>query len=417
MIGSDLAKEKYPACVGNYTKGREGQRIEKVTLHHMAGVLTARRCGDIFAVPGREGSAHYGIGYEGEIAQYVSESDTAWADGNWDSNIRSVTIECSNDERGGDWHVSDATIASLTELLADIAIRNGLGFYEKGRNLTWHQMYSATACPGPYMLSRMDDIVRHANDRITQKQGGGGMVVTPVSISYQVNDGRWLPPVDGADQSDPDNGYAGVIGNPISGVLAKASAGNLFYRAHVPSGWLPEVKNTEDYAGLIGTPIDGFMIRSDVTTLHYQAHTTKDGWLPAVNGYEENDHDNGYAGILGHNIDALIIWADPLITAAEPIAEPTPEPEPVEEPAPAPEPEPVTEPTPEPIPEPVEPEPEPEPGEEPVNEPPEEKEPLADDDPYKYDTLELEPVMVEKKHSFTELLIAILEKIIEWLRR
>jgi len=107
---SNLVTFQVPAYEGNYTKGREGKQIKKITIHHMAGRLTAQRCGELFQRPGREGSSHYGIGYDGQIAQYVDEENTAWSDNNWESNTTSVTIETSNDSSGGDWPVNDITL-------------------------------------------------------------------------------------------------------------------------------------------------------------------------------------------------------------------------------------------------------------------------------------------------------------------
>lgn len=322
MIGSNLATEKIPAHGGNYTFGRQGNRIVKVTLHHMAARWTARRCGESFQVVGRQGSSHYGIGYDGEIAQYVSEDDTAWADGNWDSNLKSISIECANSSVGVDWEISEATLKSLSRLLADISRRNGLGKYVLGKNLTWHQMYSATACPGPFMLARMEEIASAANALLENPDANE---VTEVKAFYQVYDGAWLPTVSGNNVNDPENGYAGVLGNPISAAIANLSYGNLYYKCHIKSGWLPEVKNREDYAGILGSPMDAIMIRSDSTTVHYRVHTREDGWLPAVSGYDSNDNENGYAGILGHAIDGLIIWADSIVTNLKPEAEPEPE--------------------------------------------------------------------------------------------
>ena len=83
MSKSLLATEFYPAYEGNYTKGRSGRKIEAITIHHMAGKLTARQCGAIFQRVGRNGSSHYGIGYNGEIANYVDENDTAWTNSNF----------------------------------------------------------------------------------------------------------------------------------------------------------------------------------------------------------------------------------------------------------------------------------------------------------------------------------------------
>ncbi len=162
MSNSALTQVNIPAHSGNYTRGRS-EKITKITLHHVAGVVTAERLGKLFQAVGRNGSSHYGIGNDGTIAQFVPEEDTAWTDGNWDSNCKSVTIETSNCATGGDWKVSDAALNSLIKLVADIAKRNGLGKLVRGQNLTWHQMYSATACPGPYLLSKMDYIAEEAN--------------------------------------------------------------------------------------------------------------------------------------------------------------------------------------------------------------------------------------------------------------
>ena len=130
--------------------------------------------------------------------------------------------------------------------IVDIAKRNGLVPLVKGKNLTWHQMFDATACPGPYLLSKMDYIVESANALLTSTK----YIITPVSVSYRVFTNRWLPDVYGEDVNDANNGYAGVIGVPGYGVQADASVGNLWYRAHVKNAdWLPEVKNREDYAG------------------------------------------------------------------------------------------------------------------------------------------------------------------------
>lgn len=162
MSNSALAKLKVPAYSGNYTKGRKC-KITEITIHHMAGVLTAQRCGELFQAVGRKGSAHYGIGNDGTIALYVDEANTAWTNSNFDANSRAVTIEVSNSKTGGNWLVGDKALASLVKLVADIAKRNGLGTLVKGKNLTWHSMYAATACPGKYLLSKMDYIAQEAN--------------------------------------------------------------------------------------------------------------------------------------------------------------------------------------------------------------------------------------------------------------
>lgn len=163
MSKSSLATINVPAHEGNYTKGRSGRKIEAITIHHMAGVLSAEACGNIFKQVGRGGSSHYGIGNDGKIACYVEEENTAWTNSNWDSNCKSVTIETSNSKTGGNWEVSEAALNSLIKLVADIAKRNNLGTLVKGKNLTWHSMFTSTACPGNYLLGKIDYIISEAN--------------------------------------------------------------------------------------------------------------------------------------------------------------------------------------------------------------------------------------------------------------
>lgn len=178
MAHSELATISISAYGGNYTEGRPNGGITKITLHHMAGVLSAEQCGKIFQRVGRNGSSHYGIGVNGEIGVYVEEENTAWTDSNWDSNIHSVTIEISNSATGGDWPVSDEAYNSLIKLVADIAKRNGLGTLVPGQNLTWHSMYAATTCPGDFLRARMQNIADEAN-KINGSQPAPAPAPTP----------------------------------------------------------------------------------------------------------------------------------------------------------------------------------------------------------------------------------------------
>lgn len=162
MGKSSLATITIPAYSGNYTKGRT-TKISEITIHHMAGVMTAEQCGKLWQKVGRKGSSTYGIGNDGTIANYVDENDTAWCNSNWTSNCRAVSIEVSNSMTGGNWIVSDSALNSLIKLVADVAKRNNLGTLVKGKNVTWHSMYTATTCPGPYLLSKMDYIIAEAN--------------------------------------------------------------------------------------------------------------------------------------------------------------------------------------------------------------------------------------------------------------
>ena len=61
----------------NFTKDRAGFRPEAIVIHIMAGTLIGTDAH--FQVKGSNPvSAHYGVGKNGEIHQYVSESNSAW---------------------------------------------------------------------------------------------------------------------------------------------------------------------------------------------------------------------------------------------------------------------------------------------------------------------------------------------------
>lgn len=168
----------------NYDKGRDGHKIKKITIHHVAGVVSIESLGNMMRNGNRQVSSHYGIGNDGRIGQYVDEKNTAWTDGNWESNCTSVTIETSNSKTGGKWPVSDKALKSLIELVADIAYRNNLGTLVKGKNLTWHSMYASTACPGDYLRSKMSYIVKEANKINAKKR-----------LTYTIGDYKCLYPM------------------------------------------------------------------------------------------------------------------------------------------------------------------------------------------------------------------------------
>lgn len=187
MAVSPLATEAYPAYAGNYSGPEARTNITAVTIHHMAGVNSAQGCGAIFQQPGRNGSAHYGIGLNGEIAWYVDENCVAWTNSDWASNQCSVTIENSNSSIGGEWPVSDATLKSCIKLVADIAKRNGLGRLVPGQNLTWHSMFAATSCPGDYLRARMQYIADEAN-KINDEKPTPTPAPAPTPPGFKVGD-------------------------------------------------------------------------------------------------------------------------------------------------------------------------------------------------------------------------------------
>lgn len=155
----------------NYTKISPHRRtrtgkISKITIHHMAGNLSVETCANVFQ-GSRVASSNYGIGSDGRVGLYVSESQRSIASCSTANDNVAVTIEVANSKAANPWPVSDKAYNKLIELCADICKRNGIeGLVYTGDssgNLTKHNMFYATACPGPYLEARLPAIAAAVN--------------------------------------------------------------------------------------------------------------------------------------------------------------------------------------------------------------------------------------------------------------
>lgn len=161
----------------NYTKlspncnKPRNHKIDKITIHHMAGNLTVEQCGAVFAPASRQASSNYGIGSDGRVGMYVEECNRSWCSSNAENDHRAVTIEVANDGGAPNWHVSDKALSKLIELCADICKRNGIEKLnytgDKSGNLTMHKWFAATACPGPYLESKFKYIAEQVNKKLS----------------------------------------------------------------------------------------------------------------------------------------------------------------------------------------------------------------------------------------------------------
>ena len=150
--------------------GLRTHKIDRITIHHMAGVLSVEQCGSIFASAARQASSNYGIDSNGRVGLYVDEKNRSWASSSWDNDQRAVTIEVSNSATGGQWPVSDKALSKLIDLCVDICKRNNIRKLNytgsTTGNLTLHCWFAATACPGPYLKSKMKYIATQVNKRL-----------------------------------------------------------------------------------------------------------------------------------------------------------------------------------------------------------------------------------------------------------
>jgi hypothetical protein len=108
-----------------------------------------------------------------------------WATGNTEGNNSYISVELINTSLEPPYTVSDSTIQTFEEYIADltkqgiITPKNGKYTWNELGGLMPHRSFSATACPGDYLMSKGDEIASMINN-----------LLRPLSWSvqmYQVN--------------------------------------------------------------------------------------------------------------------------------------------------------------------------------------------------------------------------------------
>ena len=176
----------------NHYNGRNGYTISHITLHIMVGTLTGTD--SVFQHAGGA-SAHYGIGGNGEIHQYVNENDGSWSDANYASNNSTVSIE----HEGGMASIpcTRACMDASARLCADIARRQGwdrLWYDGLNGNIWLHREIPGTdhaGCPdlAPNGLD-VNYVINKANEILQEGENMTTAQVTEALYTAKGNDGR-----------------------------------------------------------------------------------------------------------------------------------------------------------------------------------------------------------------------------------
>lgn len=274
-------------------------KITKITIHHMAGNLSVETCGDVFAPTSRQGSSNYGIGSDGRVGLYVDEKHRAWTSGSPDNDYKAVTIEVANDgDASTNWHVSDKAYAKLIDLCVDICKRNGISKLnytgDATGNLTRHNMFQATVCPGPYLQSKFEDIAEKVNKRL-----GSSTVATKTPFLIKV-DSRKVGKGNVLNIREEPNVNATIIGklpynDPHTYTIIKVDGDWGLLKSRV--GWI-NLYYTKIVSGT--TSAETVIKKPDVI---YQVYADGRWWSEITNYNETNS--NGYAGVLGKEISGI----------------------------------------------------------------------------------------------------------------
>ena len=278
----------------------------RIVIHETANDASAQNEVSYMRNNSLEKSFHFAVD-DKEIIQGIPIDRNAWhaGDGNGKGNREGIAIEICYSKSGGErWQKS---VENAAELTAQLLKERGWGT----EKVTKHKDYSGKNCPHRILAEfGWNNFINKVKGYLDGEIQEHKSEKQKISVIYQVWDdvrNSWLPKV--VDLTD----YAGIFGNDVCAVYAELTKGNVFYKVHTKGGkWLPEVKNREDYAGLYNKPIDAFMIKTDTgRKIKYAVHLRRgDRWLPFVDGYDEKDGNNGYAGIIGQEIDAIKIYIE-----------------------------------------------------------------------------------------------------------
>lgn len=172
MIISPLANGT-ALCTWEYNE-RDGIAITRITPHQMVAHWTAETAAKYFVNNGIENSVNYCIGYDGSIWCNVTEDHRAWTSSSWSNDVRAITIELSNTEDVYSGQMTDATINAFIELCVDLIQRYpslGGQFNYTGDltgNISLHEWFSDTNCPGSWFKSKLPEIQERVNARLKE---------------------------------------------------------------------------------------------------------------------------------------------------------------------------------------------------------------------------------------------------------
>lgn len=144
----------------NHKKGQTS-RIKYIVIHYTGSKADAKQQTDYFASGDRGASAHYFVGFKGDIRQSVEDSDIAWHVGSkmykhpYCRNNNSIGIElCSKTNASvnvadANWYFEDPTIKMAVELTKSLMKKYKIPI----ENVLRHYDVTGKCCPAPFVFN------------------------------------------------------------------------------------------------------------------------------------------------------------------------------------------------------------------------------------------------------------------------
>lgn len=156
-----LAKTYSAAHSSNYTRGRQGNVVDTIVIHYMAGSYSSTL--NWFANPAANVSTTYSISKSGQSAQHIGEKDTGWHTGvlPFSTQTRSIGIEHDGFGKAGEW--TEAMLRESARIVAGICARHPRINYKKygwGGLVGHESINSQKSDPGPnFPWKRHDELI------------------------------------------------------------------------------------------------------------------------------------------------------------------------------------------------------------------------------------------------------------------
>lgn len=221
--------------------------IRRLTPHHVAGNLTVEAVANLDRVKNYNAtsgmSPSYAIGTDGRMCCIVEETNRPWTSSSATNDHQAITFEIANNGGAPDWRISDAALSKWVEAAAEIAAFYGfkkVNYKEKPTNVTpanveswiatWetadamtitlHQWFTATACPGPYFVAMLPQLVTEINNKLSKTD----VVPDPKPIDEIANEviqGRWGNGQEWIDKLTAAGYDAAIVQKKVDELLGK----------------------------------------------------------------------------------------------------------------------------------------------------------------------------------------------------
>lgn len=152
---------------------REGRTIQGSIIHHVAGGN-----GLMYVANWNSRGSHptYHVAKDGKVSGIVHPVRQPYSTGHEVDNI-AITFEIDNSTGAPNWEVTDASLEAVIEVILHHYRQSGrkgfakniVGKAQSEFFIGWHSQYKATACPGPYVLSKIDWLVSELNRRVNNQ--------------------------------------------------------------------------------------------------------------------------------------------------------------------------------------------------------------------------------------------------------